>query len=91
MSPRIIPEPIIDKIYGTIVQHNTKGIPKQERHGLHVCELEGVSVVKDIRFFKNGSDEQKKKNVLDILNMIDKTEEKAIIFCDSQKYAHEFI
>jgi len=84
------PKPVIDKIYGTIVQHNTNDIPIEKRHGLHVCELEGVSVVRDIKFFKIGYDEQKKKNVQNILDKIDQTaEDKAIIFCDSKTYAHE--
>ena len=53
------------------------------------CELEGVSPVKDIKFFKIGFDEEKRNNVQNILNEIDKTEEKAIVFCDSKKYAHD--
>lgn len=83
------PEPVVDKIYKTIIQPNTKDMPKEEMHGLHGCELEGVSVVQDIKFFKTGYDEQKKRNVQNILDKIDQTEDKAIIFCDSKTYAHE--
>lgn len=83
------PDPIITKIQGTICQHNANDVPQEEWHILMYCELEGVSPVKDIKFFKIGFDEEKRNNVQNILNEIDKTEEKAIVFCDSKKYAHD--
>lgn len=82
------PDPILAKIRGTICQNNSKDIPQDEWHILAYCELKGVSAVKDIKFFKIGFEEQKKNNVQNILNKIDKNDEKAIVFCDSKAYAH---
>lgn len=83
------PEPVSVKIYGTICQHNSKDIPEEEWHYLAYCEAKGVSPVKDIDFFKVGYSELKQQNVQKIIDKIDKTEDKAIVFCDSKSDALE--
>lgn len=97
------PLPIKTILTKTVEQSDAPNTPKHLQHKLWHCNLTGLSVVKDVHFFKIGWDTEKKKNVQYILDEIDNTEptdesglfnntvrgDKAIVFCDSVKYAHD--
>ena len=62
---------------------------EKEKRVLIGRELDGLSPIKRVKFFSADSDTLKKTNVKHILDSISQNDEKAIVFCDTAKYAHE--
>lgn len=78
------PNPIKQVMADTIQRQNINIPDKKERHLLYYCECQGISAVKDIKFFLRS---KKKEEIRKYLKEIDKTEDKAIVFCDSKSDA----
>lgn len=83
------PNPVMAIVQNTMHRQNINILEEENKRLVYFIRLQGVSVVKDIEFFKVGWSEQKHKNVQRIIDKIDKTEDKAIVFCDSKQDALE--